>query len=59
MTPYAYIQKERMNHAMFLMETSSASILDIAEMVGFTDQNNFTKQFKQFMGMTLTQYRKL
>lgn len=57
-TPYAYIQKERINQAIVLLETTSLPIGDISEDVGFTDQNNFTKQFKNFMGITPTQYRK-
>lgn len=58
MTPYAYIQKERINQAIILLETTSIPIGNIAESVGFSDQNNFTKQFKNFMGLTPTQYRK-
>lgn len=57
-TPYAYIQKERINQAIILLETTSLPIGDISEEVGFTDQNNFTKQFKNFIGITPTKYRK-
>lgn len=58
MTPYSYIQKERINQAIILLETTSIPIGDISDSVGFTNQNNFTKQFKSFMGLTPTQYRK-
>lgn len=57
-TPYSYLQKERINMASLLLETTNISIVQISEDVGYSDQNNFTKYFKSYMGMTPSQYRR-
>jgi len=56
-SPYAYLQKIRINHSLVLLELSEKSICDIAIEVGFYDQNNFTKQFKLHTGTTPRKYR--
>jgi len=56
-SPYAYLQKIRINNAIMLLEASGKSIGEISGAVGFGDQNNFAKQFRQNIGMTPTQYR--
>ncbi|MDR0441158.1 MAG: AraC family transcriptional regulator [Candidatus Accumulibacter sp.] len=56
-SPYAYLQKIRINNAIALLEASGKSICEISGEVGFGDQNNFAKQFRQTIGMTPTQYR--
>lgn len=59
LTPYAFLQKTRINQALVLLETTSMSISEIATAVGFNDQNNFAKQFKKYMGVTPTAYRNM
>jgi AraC-like DNA-binding protein len=56
-SPYAYLQKVRITKAMELLEISEKNVGEIADEVGFGDQNNFAKQFKLRTGMTPTQYR--
>ena len=53
-----YINKRRINEAVFILENESISITDISYMVGFNDVNYFTKVFKKIKGMTPTEYRR-
>lgn len=54
-----YINMERINEAVYLLENQSISITDIAHTVGFNDINYFTKVFKKIKGLTPSQYRKI
>lgn len=53
-----YINVQRVNEAVYLMENQNVSITDVAYMVGFNDLNYFTKVFKKLKGMTPSEYRK-
>lgn len=53
-----YINIQRINEAIYIMENQAISITDIAYMVGFNDLNYFTKVFKKLKGMTPSEYRK-
>jgi len=54
-----YINKQRVNEAVYIMENKIISITTVASMVGFNDVNYFTKVFKKIKGTTPSQYRKL
>jgi AraC-like DNA-binding protein len=51
LTPYAYIQQERLRLAQELM-TEGGSLARIALLTGFADQSHFTRAFKRRLGMT-------
>ncbi len=53
-----YINSQRINEAIYIIENSKISITDLAYMVGFNDLNYFTKVFKKYTGVTPTEYRK-
>lgn len=53
-----YLNNIRMNRAKDLMDTTSMSISDIAELVGFTDPQYFSKKFRDFDGRSPSQYKK-
>ncbi|MCR4940939.1 MAG: AraC family transcriptional regulator [Treponemataceae bacterium] len=53
-----YINRKRIEKAYELLETSNASIEDIASFVGFSDMNYFTRVFKGIKGMTPSEFRK-
>lgn len=55
----AYINKQRIHEAVQLLQNESMSITDIAQMVGFSDVNYFTKVFKQFQGCTPSKFRQI
>lgn len=53
-----YINKQRINEAVNIMENKNLLVTDIAQMVGYNDVNYFTKVFKKIKGMTPSEYRK-
>ncbi|MBV7509186.1 helix-turn-helix domain-containing protein [Bacillus sp. sid0103] len=52
-----YINQQRINEAIKIMENENLSITDIASLVGFNDVNYFTKVFKKMNGITPSEYR--
>lgn len=56
-TMSVFIQKARIEEAKHLLNTTSASISEISELLAFTDQSYFTKIFKKHQGVTPNQYR--
>ena len=58
MTLTEYVQRKRINHAVFLLNTSNLQIQVVAQHCGISDVNYFTKIFKRFVGKTPKDYRK-
>lgn len=52
------ISQRRVEAAKILLRKGNCSIAEIAEKVGFSDYNYFTKIFKKIVGVTPSQYRK-
>jgi AraC family transcriptional regulator len=52
-----YVQKLRINHASKLLLVKNASISEIANSTGFTDQSHFTRMFKRYVGITPGAFR--
>jgi YesN/AraC family two-component response regulator len=53
-----FINIQRVNESVYIMENQSISITDAAYMVGFNDVNYFTRVFKKIKGMPPSEYRK-
>lgn len=53
-----YLKKFRLNHAAHLLTHSSLPIRIIAEQVGYRNQTNFNRLFKDYKQLTPNQYRK-
>ena len=53
-----YVLRVRMGKAKRLVRTTSASIGEVAAKCGFQDVAHFSRAFKQFFGVTPSQYRK-
>jgi AraC-like DNA-binding protein len=53
-----YINKMRINEALFILENDDISITEVSYMVGFNDVNYFTKVFKKIKGITPSEYRR-
>lgn len=53
----AYIQQQRIQRAMQMLEDGSHSVGDIADAVGFSDPNYFIKVFKAHTGYTPLRWR--
>ncbi|HEY3378654.1 MAG TPA: helix-turn-helix domain-containing protein [Armatimonadota bacterium] len=58
MTPMDYLLRVRLRKASALLTSSDLSITSIANQVGFSDGNYFTRQFKQQTGWTPLAYRR-
>ena len=54
-----YVTKARCERAAELLENSPLQIYEISSHVGYEDQSYFARVFKEFMGMTPQQYRKV
>lgn len=48
----------RIDYAKYILETSSLSIEQVAEISGYTNEVHFFRQFKQITGITPARYRK-
>lgn len=53
----AYIKRKRLLTAKKLLDTTGLSTSEIAEKVGFSDHNYFSKAFKKHYGISPKQYR--
>lgn len=57
-TPHAYVQEKRFEKAIQLLSETDMNILDIALSSGFNSMSNFYSMFRNYYGMSPTQYRK-
>ena len=58
MPPHEYIKKIRLTHAAELLGDPVYSIAEVAYETGFDDPNYFSRIFKDYYGMTASQFRK-
>lgn len=58
MTPYEYLIGIKMKYAQSLLSHTDYSIAEIAKLVGYTNQNQFNKNFKNIYNLTPLEYRK-
>jgi AraC-like DNA-binding protein len=56
-TPYRYLQRRRVERAMFLLRHSRRTVTDICANVGFTSLGTFSRTFTAIVGVTPTAYR--
>ncbi|MGN0165210.1 MAG: helix-turn-helix transcriptional regulator [Lachnospiraceae bacterium] len=52
-----YVNKKRIEHAIWLLNTTDLQIQEIAQHCGIPDVNYFTKTFKKLVGKTPKEYR--
>lgn len=52
-----YVNKKRIEHALFLLNSTNMQIQTVAQYCGITDVNYFTKTFKKLVGKTPKDYR--
>ena len=58
MTIVTAITKMRMEKACELLKTGKRSVVQVAEMVGYEDENYFGRVFKKYTGQTPARYRR-
>lgn len=57
-TIYEYVLKKRMERAKELLENPDIKVLDIAKRLGYADNHYFSKAFRNYYGISPSQYRK-
>lgn len=53
-----YIRKQRIKHALKLLEETDETVTDIAYTVGFSDYGHFSRVFRKLVGISARDYRK-
>src|SRR5690348_12309738 len=57
-TPHRYLQRRRVERAMFLLRAADTSVTEICLDVGFTSLGTFSRTFRSIVGMTPSEYRR-
>jgi len=57
-TPHRYLQRRRIERAMFLLRTTDRSVTDICMAVGFSSLGTFGRTFTEIVGEPPGEYRK-
>jgi transcriptional regulator GlxA family with amidase domain len=56
-TPHRYLQRRRVERAMFLLRQTDDSVTDICFDVGFASLGTFSRTFRAIVGVSPTAYR--
>ncbi len=56
-TPHRYLQRRRVERAMFLLRQTDRSVTDICLDVGFASLGTFSRTFRDVVGQTPSSYR--
>ena len=57
-TPHRYLQRRRVERAMFLLRSSDQTVTDICLATGFTSLGTFSRTFTEIVGESPTAYRR-
>ena len=57
-TPHRYLQRRRVERAMFLLRATDSSVTEICLDTGFTSLGTFSRTFRDIVGQPPTAYRK-
>ncbi|MET7748317.1 AraC family transcriptional regulator [Micromonospora sp. NPDC005367] len=57
-TPHRYLQRRRIERAMYLLVQTGQDITDICLAVGFSSLGTFSRTFRQIVGEPPTEYRR-
>jgi AraC-like DNA-binding protein len=57
-TPHRYLQRRRVERAMFLLRETDRSVTDICFDVAFTSLGTFSRTFRDIVGETPSDYRR-
>jgi transcriptional regulator GlxA family with amidase domain len=56
-TPHRYLQRRRVERAMYLLRRTDRSVTDVCLDVGFASLGTFSRTFRQVVGLTPSEYR--
>ena len=57
-TPHRYLQRRRVERAMWLLRSTDRSVTDICMDVGFTSLGTFSRVFREIVGESPSAYRR-
>ena len=57
-TPHRYLQRRRVERAMFLLRATETSVTDICLDVGFNSLGTFSRTFREIVGQSPLAYRR-
>jgi transcriptional regulator GlxA family with amidase domain len=57
-TPHRYLQRRRVERAMWLLRSTQGSVTDICMEVGFTSLGTFSRVFREIVGEPPSHYRR-
>jgi AraC-like DNA-binding protein len=57
-TPHRYLQRRRVERAMFLLRTTDQTVTEICYQVGFASLGTFSRTFRGVVGVPPTRYRR-
>lgn len=52
LSPHQYLVQRRVERAIWLLQSTTHSLREIAQQVGFADQSHLTRHVRQFLGVT-------
>ena len=55
-TPHRYLQRRRVERAMFLLRTTQMDVTDVCLAVGFTSLGTFSRMFSAVVGQSPSEY---
>jgi AraC-like DNA-binding protein len=55
-TPYRYLQRRRVERAMFLLRSSGSDVTTVCMAVGFTSLGSFSRTFTSIVGVTPSEW---
>src|SRR4029078_9476714 len=58
-TPHRYLQRRRVERAMFLLRISDLDVTEVCLAVGFTSLGTFSRTFSSIVGQSPTEYAAL
>ncbi len=56
-TPHRYLQRRRVERAMYLLRETDRSVTDVCFDIGFNSLGTFSRTFKEITGTTPTEFR--
>ena len=57
-TPHRYLQRRRVERAMFLLRQTDRSVTEVCLDVGFTSLGTFSRTFRAIVGQSPSEYRR-
>jgi transcriptional regulator GlxA family with amidase domain len=57
-TPHRYLQRRRVERAMFLLRTTDRNVTDVCMAVGFSSLGTFSRVFREVVGESPSEHRR-